>query len=330
MRMFSVLALVLGLALIGVLAFHIGIEPVGGAIERIGWPGFALVIVVGFALTMLPGAAFWSLLSQVPFSLFVAARQVRDSVGDVLPLTQFGGIMAGVRVLALGGVPAAQGSAAAIVDVTAEFVSQIAFIALGVVLGMHRLSADPVFAPYVRPLVLGTLLLVPGAICFVVLQKGGGILVHKMAAFFLPETLSRTRSFWLAVDALYANPWRLLLGTNLHLAGWVASGVWLYTILRLAGASIDLPRAIAIQSLLEALRSAAVFIPSSVGVQEVGYATLAPLFGVGPEFGLAVALVRRARDVAVGIPVLLAWHVVEARRAMAAGPGAARTKREGA
>lgn len=318
MRTFSVLALVLGLALIGVLAFHIGIDPVARAIERIGWLGFGLVIIVGFFLTILPGTAFWALVQARPLFLFIAARQVRDSVGDILPLTQFGGIMAGVRVLTLFGILVSQGSAAAIVDVTAEFVSQIAFIALGLALSMHRLGANPVFAPYVRPLVLGTLLLIPGAVGFVALQKGGSFLARKLAKFFLPEALSRTETFWAALDVLYAQPGRLLLGTLLHLSGWIASGLWLYTILRLAGASVDLPSAIAIQSLLEALRSAAVFVPSSLGVQEAGYAALAPLFGMGPEFGLAAALVRRARDVAVGIPVLVAWQATEARRALAA------------
>jgi hypothetical protein len=50
-------------------------------------------------------------------------------------------------------------------------------------------------------------------------------------------------------------------------------------------------------------------------VQEIGYAMLAPVFGFTPEVGLALSLLRRARDVVVAVPVLLAWQVVEARRA---------------
>jgi len=51
-------------------------------------------------------------------------------------------------------------------------------------------------------------------------------------------------------------------------------------------------------------------------VQEAGYAALAPVIGVGPEVGLAVSFLRRARDVAVGIPVLLAWQIFEGHRAV--------------
>jgi hypothetical protein len=41
---------------------------------------------------------------------------------------------------------------------------------------------------------------------------------------------------------------------------------------------------------------------------------LGALFGFAPETGVAISLLRRARDVAVGVPVLLAWQAVEARR----------------
>ena len=43
-----------------------------------------------------------------------------------------------------------------------------------------------------------------------------------------------------------------------------------------------------------------------------------PLFGLGPEVGLAVSLLKRARDIVVGVPVLLAWQAIEGRRALAA------------
>jgi len=85
-------------------------------------------------------------------------------------------------------------------------------------------------------------------------------------------------------------------------------------VFQVLGKPIAPASAIAIQSLLEALRSATVFIPAAVGVQEAGYAALGALFGFAPETGVAVSLLRRARDIAVGVPVLLAWQAAEARR----------------
>ena len=114
------------------------------------------------------------------------------------------------------------------------------------------------------------------------------------------------------------NEWRrarLTASMLLQLAGWMASGMWLWIMLKVMGYSTGFWSAIALQALLEGLRSALVFIPAAVGVQEAGYAALAPLFGLAPETGLAVSLLRRARDVTVAVPVLLAWQAVEARRA---------------
>lgn len=163
---------------------------------------------------------------------------------------------------------------------------------------------------------LGTAVLVPGALAFVLLQWKSNALAGRLAGRLLPDAIRRAQDFTLALSQLYADPWRLAAATALHLASWVASGVWVWIIIRLTGAHISVASAIAIQSLLEAFRSAAVFVPSAVGVQEAGYAALAPVFGVGPEVGLAVSFLRRARDVAVGIPVLLAWQIFEGHRAV--------------
>jgi hypothetical protein len=39
--------------------------------------------------------------------------------------------------------------------------------------------------------------------------------------------------------------------------------------------------------------------------------------GVGAEFGLAVSLLKRARDIVLGVPILLISQAVEGRRMLA-------------
>jgi len=107
------------------------------------------------------------------------------------------------------------------------------------------------------------------------------------------------------------------LSTALHFVGWVASAIGTWIAFRLIGAHVDLASVIAIESLVYAARSAAFVVPNALGVQEAAYAVLAPLFGVGADVGLAVSLLKRARDVAVGVPILLVWQSVESRRALA-------------
>jgi putative membrane protein len=225
-------------------------------------------------------------------------------------------MLAAARVVVLHGAEAPKAFAGLVVDITAEFVSQIGFIAVGLMLGWSVLRANPVMTPYVDAVIFGTALLIPGAALFVVLQHKGSVLVERIAGHALPVAVRHTEAFTKALHGLYRNPARLAAATLLHFVNWIVSGVWLWLTIRLTGAPITITDAIVMHSLLEALRSAAVIVPSSIGVQEAGLAMLAPVFGLGPEIGLAASLLRRARDIVIGVPVLLAWQVVEGRRAI--------------
>jgi uncharacterized membrane protein YbhN (UPF0104 family) len=94
-------------------------------------------------------------------------------------------------------------------------------------------------------------------------------------------------------------------------------GVWL--ILRFIDRPLPFMSVVAIESLLFAIRNAAFMVPSGLGVQEGAYAVLGPLFGLPAEAALAVSLLKRARDVAIGVPALLSWQFVESRRALGGG-----------
>ncbi len=44
---------------------------------------------------------------------------------------------------------------------------------------------------------------------------------------------------------------------------------------------------------------------------------LAPLFGLPPEMGIAVSLLKRAREIVLGVPALIYWQGFESRKAFA-------------
>jgi putative membrane protein len=272
-----------------------------------------LVLAGGLVLTACLGAGLCPLLlGEVSASRVFAARQVRDSAGDILPFTQIGGIALGMRVLVLGGVAPARAVAAGIVDVTAELMAQSLFILLGIGLAAPAIGDDPHLGPYLGWLVAGALLFAGGILVFAFLQIAGS----RFAEMVLGRVAigANAASFREAIHALYRQRSRVVLSVGLHLMGWCASGLWLWVVFWALGKPVTPTSAIAIQSLLEALRSATVFVPAAIGIQEAGYAALVPLFGLSPAVGLAASLVRRARDIAVGIPVLLLWQWSEARR----------------
>ena len=53
------------------------------------------------------------------------------------------------------------------------------------------------------------------------------------------------------------------------------------------------------------------FIPGSLGVQEGAYMVLGHIFGVDAPIALGFSLLRRGRELVVGIPVLLIWQLLE-------------------
>ena len=321
MKLGAIAALIAGLALAIFLVLHIGVGQVFDAVGRVGWSGFVLLCVAGFGVQIFVVSAWYALLSPygVRWRVLLLARQLRDSSSDLLPFTQFGGMVIGARAAVLGGTRAPLAFASMVVDVTTELIGQIAFIVLGLLLGISELRANAALAPYANAMIIGVALMVPAVTAFILLQRRGTRLAEKLASRLLPAAVSHTEAFSAALHGLYRKPLRLALSAVLHLTGWIASGIWIWLILRLVGVEVDVFSAIAFEALLGALRSATVFIPSSIGVQEAGYAALAPVFGMGPEIGLAVSLLKRARDIAVGVPILLIWQALEGRRAFARG-----------
>jgi len=309
-RLGQALLLGLGFALLLVLLLRLDLAAVLASLGRVGLAGFAVVVAGGLILTACLASGLYPLLGgRASIRLILAVRQVRDSAGDILPFTQIGGIALGMRVMALGGIGAPRAMAAGMVDVTTELMAQSLFVLIGIGLAAPAVQKDPLLGPYLGWLTAGAILFAGGIVVFAFLQLAGSRMAERLLG-----TASFGGAFRDAIHHLYRQRARVALSVGLHVLGWCASGLWLWLVFQVLGVRVAPASAIVIQSLLEALRSITVFIPAALGVQEAGYAALVPLFGLSPETGIAVSVLRRARDIAVGIPVLLAWQLVEARR----------------
>jgi uncharacterized membrane protein YbhN (UPF0104 family) len=116
------------------------------------------------------------------------------------------------------------------------------------------------------------------------------------------------------LSAMYGHTGRMALSTAIHLLGWLCKGIGNWIAFRLLGSDIDFMGSLAIEALLHALLIPAFVVPGYAGVQEAGYVGIGALFGIPPEISLGVSLLRRARDIAIGTPILLVWQLVEMRR----------------
>jgi len=77
------------------------------------------------------------------------------------------------------------------------------------------------------------------------------------------------------------------------------------------GARPNIGEAVVLESLGQAVRSAGFAVPGALGIQEGGFILLGSLFGLSAASAVALSLVKRLPDLAIGLPGLFAWQGLE-------------------
>jgi uncharacterized membrane protein YbhN (UPF0104 family) len=113
---------------------------------------------------------------------------------------------------------------------------------------------------------------------------------------------------------IYARKSNLLASGILHLAGWLAGVGEVLIILSCMGHPVSVGEAPVIESLVQFVRGAAFAIPGALGAQEAGLVMLCGMFGIPPDQAFALSLIKRAADLVVGLPGLVALQVLEGKR----------------
>lgn len=124
-----------------------------------------------------------------------------------------------------------------------------------------------------------------------------------------------------AADALvreiYREPRRWIASTAWRMGFRVLWAAEVWAALHLLGHPVGVVEAIIVESLVEAGRAAGFLLPGGLGAQEGAVLAAGAAVGVGPDTALALALVRRVRELGVGLPALAAWQLEEGWSAVA-------------
>ena len=315
MKTLSMVAAVAGLAVMAALVAVFGAGAVARSLLALGWTGFAAICLIHLALIAVMGIAWRGLVSErVAFWLFPWARLMRDAGSEVLPLSPVGGSILGVRAAMLAGVPGAAAAASTIVDLTLEFVSKLVYTAIGLVL---LIDLRPV-SPFALPIASGLAAAVLVAAGFVAAQRKGVQIADRIAARlgrgWAERTAAGAAALHQALARVYCRRGALWRGFLLHLSCWIGGAAEAWLALRLIGAPLPIGSVLVIESLVYAVRTVAVAVPNAVGVQEGAYIVVGAAFGMSPQTALALSLVKRARDLAIGLPALGVWQAVESGR----------------
>src|SRR5216683_6216745 len=314
MKAWPILAAIAGVAAMAALVGYFGAGAVMRSLLAVSGAGFIAICAIHLVLIAAMGLAWRALLPGAPAGTLMWARLVRDAGSETLPLSQVGGYVLGARALALAGVPGTLAVASTIVDVTLEFVAQLAYTALGLA-WFVRLQPE---TQATVPVLLGLAVAAGAAAAFVLVQRRGYDFVDRIAQAIGRGWAERSAAGAAALHAALAGIYRrrggLWTSFALHLACWIASAGEVWLALRLAGEPLPWGAVLAIESLLYAIRTAAFVVPQAVGVQEGAYLLLGAAFGVTPEMALALSLLKRARDLVIGLPAIGVWQAIESNR----------------
>ncbi len=302
-----------GLAVSALLVAWFDAGQVLGTVLSVGWRGFALLSLWQAGLFVLLGLAWAMVLPGMRPEVLVWGRMVRDAATTCLPFSPVGGYVLGARAIMVRGVAWPSAAAGTVVDVTAELIGQFVFSMFGLLALLLLRPGSPLLAPVAVTLAVVGLLIALMWRVRAAIGRGLRSLGRRLLGewFRGQGGLDRVQA---ELSRLYGSPRRLLLAAALHLLGWFATGVGTWISLRLLGWDAGMLPILALEALLDALVAAAFIVPGSAGVQEAGYVGLGAAFGVPPDMALGVSLLRRARDLALGVPILLVFQWIELRR----------------
>ncbi|MBI2799921.1 MAG: flippase-like domain-containing protein [Gammaproteobacteria bacterium] len=313
MKWKTALALGGGLLLIGLLRW-VGFDSISAAVATVGWRGLLTITGVHVFSVVLCAAAWWRVTpgSRRPsVVMFGWARFIRDAVSDVLVIP-IASELVGARVLVLHGVTGTAATAGVVVDVTTELLAQLAFTVLGLslLIAFHPTQNGAYWA--LSALVVAAL----GLMGFVMAQTHGlSRLVSRLperlvASLDWPMT-SSIAAVHESLRSIYRDRRACLASCAYHLAAWLVGVVEIWIALKFLGHPLILADAAVLESLVYAVRTVVFFVPGALGVQEGSYVALGVMLGLDTETGLALSLLKRGRDLLLGVPGLVAFYAME-------------------
>lgn len=318
-----------GAALFIAIIVHQDLSKVGAALAAAGW-AIVGVIAYHFAVPIFLDAVGWWVLfprsDRLPLRKLLWMRWIGESVSTLVPSAAVGGDVVRARLAAINGAPLPIAVGSVLVDLTLGVFTQAAFAMVGVAL----LVAVTGQKNFVRPTLIGTLIGVLGVAGFYFVQRLGmfrflASIIARMATS--PEWQSLVQggeTLDQTVRALYARRKAVIACCAWTIVSLVAGSGEIWIALYALDLRATLAKALILQSMVFAIRSAAFAVPSGLGVQETGYYFVGQLLGIPDYLAITLALIARVRELAIGIPGLITWQLIEARRlwrARSAGEG---------
>lgn len=319
-KVFKLLTLAGGLGLFAWLLSDVDLAAVGHELAAVGTVGiFAIMMTfgIGFAadvvswLLMFRSLAFNGLWTW----RLTLVHLVGEALNVVTPFGSLGGEpFKGLLLKRHYDVSYREGAASLLLMQTINSLAMVPFVLIGAIITVQR----GLLPPAVETAVMAA------AVVIMVFMLAVYALLHLRALAALERWLAGSR--WSAhlgrglaairdiEEYLFyfvrATPGRSMASLAFAFATWFAGAVEMYLIFLFLGHPISLADAWMVEGAIVLVRAGTFFIPGHLGVQDGAIALLGQALGGSAELGLAVALLRRGRELvwtAAGLAVG-AWY----------------------
>lgn len=327
MKRLSLAGLLIGLAILTVLIVWQGYDLLLDIFQQAGH--VVLWLPVFYVLPMACALWSWQWLfakGQEPALTFlIYATWINFSINWLLPVGQVGGEIARVRMMIKRHFQASVAIATVIGDQTLQVVTQAVYALLGFVLFVYaQLNANTTTGAVDRRLFAMVFL---GFVLFGV--AGGGLYwlqhaglfnllvrVARKFPFFNPNAPVEDQAARLdaALKAMYGRGDRLTIATLWRFAFRVTAAGETWLAFQFLDYPISWVDALILESIGQAIRSAAFVIPGGLGAQEGGFVLVGAALGIPTDIALASSLSKRLRELCLGVPGLILWQVREGKR----------------
>lgn len=291
----------------------------------VGWTGFGLLLAISSVAILLDTLAWYFSLRHVArpgLARLLGLRLGGDALTNALP----GGVVLGEPFKALMvkrwfGVSLTDSAASLMTVKFGLGITQSIFVLVGLLL-IYPLLRDRsqelfgfVGAQYIGLAVIVGFQLVLLMLLFAVFRgRSFGTLARWLGRLPIPPLrrwLSSNGQRFAAVDESFAGVFRnnrrsLPVVFTVLMAGWLASSLESYVLLRALGQPVSLTTAFALESVGSMFRLLFFLVPSGIGGQDASFLALFRLFDLPRAAGGAFVLVKRAKELVwIGVGLIL-------------------------
>lgn len=302
--------LTIGIALLAILLATHGVGAVREIVAQVGWQA-VIVIAAHLPVTFLATVGWQVLLPpdrRPPLSFLFRVRLIKEAVNALLPVAQVGGDVVRAKLSVRNGLTLAEATASCIVDVLAGTVGLVLFVLTSLVVAMVTLR-DPRLAQ--AGLTLVGIVAVIVAAAFVAHRAG----VHRRLGKFSRRWTAiagKVGELGEAFRDIGRQRNNLFASWAWHMAAWVAGAFETYVSMWALGLNPTLLQALIVEGLAQTAKVVGFAIPGALGVQEGGYLLLGGAMGLAPDQALALSLLRRLRELTLGVIGLVLWRTTRA------------------